>query len=356
MPTRSPVWRVAREKAVTPDLSTPAGWLPVVFMALMGVALLLYVILDGYDLGVGILMMRASPAERDVMVSSIGPFWDANETWLVLGIGLLLVAFPVAHGVILTALYLPVVLMLAGLILRGVAFDFRVKAHDRHKPWWNRAFWAGSLLAALAQGYMLGRYVTGFAPQASAQVFAWLAALCVPAAYASLGAGWLIMKTSGALQRRAVTWATRAWWGTAAGFAAVSLVSPLISQRIFDKWFSLPFVVLLAPLPLTALTLLLIGARSLRRLPVRLEQGNEYGAWVPFGCMVGVVLLGFYGLTYSLFPFLVMDRLTIWQAASAPESLQFILVGVALVLPAILGYTLYVYRVFAGKAEPLGYG
>jgi cytochrome d ubiquinol oxidase subunit II len=341
---------------MAPDLSAPAGWLPVVFMALMGVALLLYVVLDGYDLGVGILMMRANAAERDVMVSSIGPFWDANETWLVLGIGILLVAFPAAHSLILTALYLPVVLMLLGLILRGVAFDFRVKARDRHKPWWNRAFIAGSLLAALAQGFMLGRYVTAFAPQPAAQAFALLTALCVPAAYASLGAGWLIMKTTGALQRRAVAWARRAWWGTAAGFAAVSVASPLISQRIFDKWFTLPYVVLLAPVPLATLVLLLIAARALRRLPVRLEQGNEYGAWVPFGCMVGVVLLGFYGLAYSLFPFLVMDRLTIWQAASAPESLQFILVGVAVVLPAILGYTLYVYRVFAGKAEPLGYG
>jgi cytochrome d ubiquinol oxidase subunit II len=301
-------------------------------------------------------MIRASDSERDVMVSSIGPFWDANETWLVLGIGILLVAFPAAHGVILTALYLPVVLMLIGLILRGVAFDFRIKARDRHKPWWNRAFWAGSLLAALAQGYMLGRYITAFAPQPAAQAFAVLTALCVPAAYASLGAGWLIMKTSGALQRRCVGWAQRAWWGMAAGFAAVSVTSPLISERIFDKWFSLPFVVLLAPIPLATLVLLLIAARALQRLPVRLGQGNEYGAWVPFGCMVGVVLLGFYGLAYSLFPFLVMDRLTIWQAASAPESLQFILVGVAVVLPAILGYTLYVYRVFAGKAEPLGYG
>jgi cytochrome d ubiquinol oxidase subunit II len=290
------------------------------------------------------------------MVSSIGPFWDANETWLVLGIGILLVAFPVAHSTILTALYLPVVLMLLGLILRGVAFDFRVKARDRHKPWWNRAFWAGSLLAAVAQGYMLGRYVTAFTTGPAAQAFAALTAVCIPAAYASLGSGWLIMKTSGTLQRRAVAWGRRALWGTGAGFAAVSVASPLISQRIFDKWFSLPFMVLLAPIPLATLVLLLVAARALRRLPLRLEQGNEYGAWVPFACVVGVVLLGFYGLAYSLFPFLVMDRLTIWQAASAPESLQFILVGVAIVLPAILGYTLYVYRVFAGKAEPLGYG
>ncbi len=128
---------------MTPDLYTPAGWLPVAFMALMGLSMLAYVILDGYDLGVGILLRRASDADKNTMIASIGPFWDANETWLVLGVGILLVAFPLAHGVILTALYLPVTLMLFGLILRGVAFDFRVKARDHHKPWWNLAFYAG---------------------------------------------------------------------------------------------------------------------------------------------------------------------------------------------------------------------
>lgn len=339
-----------------PDLATPAGWLPVVFMGLMGVALLLYVVLDGYDLGVGVLLGGATEDEKDVMVGSIGPFWDANETWLVLGIGILLVAFPMAHGVILTALYLPVALMLAGLILRGVAFDFRVKARAAHKPWWNRAFSFGSVLAAVGQGFMLGRYITGFAPGIGAEAFAALTALCLPAAYAALGAGWLIIRTTGPLQQKAVRWAKQAWWGAALGFLAVSIASPLVSARIFDKWFSLPYIVLLAPLPLATLTLLFIGLRSLARLPVRLAQGNEYGAWVPFACMIGVVLLGFYGLAYSLFPYLVVDRITIWDAASAPESLQFILVGTLIVLPAILGYTVYVYRVFRGKAQALRYG
>jgi cytochrome d ubiquinol oxidase subunit II len=203
---------------------------------------------------------------------------------------------------------------------------------------------------------MLGRYITGFTSQPATLAFAALTALCVPAAYASLGASWLIMKTAGALQLRAVRWAKLAWWGTALGFLAVSVVSPLVSERIFDKWFSLPFVALLAPLPLVTATLLWLAFRALHRLPVRLGQGNEYGTWVPFGCMVGVVLLGFYGLAWSLFPYLVVDRISIWDAASAPESLQFILVGALVVLPAILGYTIYVYRVFGGKARPLGYG
>ncbi|HET9206718.1 MAG TPA: cytochrome d ubiquinol oxidase subunit II, partial [Burkholderiaceae bacterium] len=145
--------------------------LPVIFMALMGLSMLVYVVSDGYDLGVGMLMHRATPEEKDVMIASIGPFWDANETWLVLGIGILLVAFPKAHGVVLTELYLPVALMLIGLILRGVAFDFRVKARDVHKPLWNRAFLTGSALASVAQGYMLGRYITGFADGWTYDVF-----------------------------------------------------------------------------------------------------------------------------------------------------------------------------------------
>src|SRR5512135_1008580 len=186
-----------------PDLATPAGWLPVVFLLLMGIAMLAYVVLDGYDLGVGILLRRAEPAEKDVMVASIGPFWDANETWLVLGVGILLVAFPLAHGVILTSLYLPVAAMLLGLILRGVAFDFRAKARAHHKPLWDRAFWAGSLVASIAQGVMLGLTVVGFDYAPANLAFSLLIGLGLAAGYALLGACWLIMKTEGELQRKA---------------------------------------------------------------------------------------------------------------------------------------------------------
>ena len=144
-----------------PDLATPAGWLPVVFMALMGLAMLLYVVLDGYDLGVGVLLRFAKPDDRDLMIASIGPFWDANETWLVLGVGVLLIAFPAAHALVLTALYIPVTIMLFGLILRGVSFDFRVKAATSQKRMWNRAFAGGSAVASVAHGWMLGSYITG---------------------------------------------------------------------------------------------------------------------------------------------------------------------------------------------------
>jgi cytochrome d ubiquinol oxidase subunit II len=339
-----------------PDLTTQAGWLPLAFLAVMGLAILAYVILDGYDLGVGMLLPFAADDDKDVMVASIGPFWDANETWLVLGIGVLLVAFPIAHGVILTSLYLPVALMLVGLILRGVSFDFRVKARAAHKARWNRLFAAGSALAALSQGYMLGLYIVGFERSLAAFAFGLLIAACLAAGYVLLGATWLVVKTEGTLQRRAVAWAKRALGLTAAGIGAVSIVTPLVSQRIFDKWFALPEFVLLLPVPVATLTLLWVISRSLQRLPVRLAQGNEYGVRVPFGCAIGLYVLAFYGLAYSLFPYLVVDRLDIWQAASAPESLLIIFWGAVVVLPVIVLYSVFAYRIFGGKARALDYG
>ncbi len=344
------------ELATMPDLTTQAGWLPLAFLVVMGLSILAYVILDGYDLGVGLLLPFAGDDDKDVMVASIGPFWDANETWLVLGIGVLLVAFPVAHGVILTSLYLPVALMLVGLILRGVSFDFRVKARAAHKARWNRLFAAGSALAALSQGYMLGLYIVGFERSIAAFGFGVLIAACLAAGYVLLGATWLIVKTEGELQLRAVAWARRALWFTAAGIGAVSVVTPLVSQRIFDKWFALPEFVLLLPVPIATLTLLWVISRSLQRLPVRLAQGNEYGVRVPFGCAIGLYALAFYGLAYSLFPYLVVDRLDIWQAASAPESLLIIFWGAVVVLPVIVVYSVFAYRIFGGKARALDYG
>jgi cytochrome d ubiquinol oxidase subunit II len=336
-------------------LQAPGGWLPLAFLVIMGLAMLAYVILDGYDLGVGTLLGAASDCDKDTMVASIGPFWDANETWLVLGVGILLVAFPPAHGLILGALYLPVALMLVGLTLRGVAFDFRTKAGAGRKALWNRVFNAGSVLASLAQGYMLGRWVTGFRDDVWAALFSALIAVCLLGTYMLLGAGWLIMKTEGALQLAAVRWARASLSLTAAGVVAISAATPLVSPAIFERWFTLPYVVLLAPLPLATLLLFFIVERSLRRLPTRLAQGNAYGDWVPFAGAVGIVMLAFYGLAYSLFPWLVVDQLTIWQAASSTESLWIIFVGACVVLPVIAGYTVFSYLVFRGKATALQY-
>jgi cytochrome bd ubiquinol oxidase subunit II len=337
------------------DSFSNGGWLPVAFLALMGLAMLAYVVLDGYDLGVGILLRRADAAQKDQMISSIGPFWDANETWLVLGVGILLTAFPLAHGMILTALYLPVALMLLGLSLRGVAFEFRAKAPSARKVLWNRVFYAGSLLATFSQGLMLGLYVTGFSGGAAQWAFAVLTGACLCAGYALLGATWLIIKTEGALQLKAVAWARGSLLLTGAGIAAISVATPLLSAQIFNKWFAWPNLFLLMPIPLATLVLFLTIYRSLKRLPTRLADGNEYGAWVPFAASVGIFCLAFYGLAYSLFPWLVVDKITIWQAASAKESLMIIFVGAMVVLPAIIGYTAFAYGVFWGKARALSY-
>jgi cytochrome bd ubiquinol oxidase subunit II len=337
-------------------LLTFNDWLPVIFLVVMGLAMLAYVVLDGYDLGVGILLRRANAADKDMMVSSIGPFWDANETWLVLGVGILLTCFPAAHGIILGELYLPVAMMLVALILRGVAFEFRVKAQAAHRPWWDRAFYAGSLGAALSQGWMLGSYIIGFEPGWQATLFAALIAACLAAGYALLGATWLVFKTEGSLQLQAVKWARGALLLTALGVLAISVATPWVSERIFAKWFTLPYVVLLAPLPIMTALMFFIIHRSLTRLPTRLADGNSYGDWVPFAATVAIFVLAFYGLAYSLFPYLVIDRMTIWQAATSPESLKIILAGALVVLPMIVAYTVVVYRVFSGKTRVMSYG
>lgn len=337
-------------------LMSPAGWLPLVFALVMAISMLAYVILDGYDLGVGILLRNAADVEqKDMMVASIGPFWDANETWLVLGVGVLLVAFPAAHGVILGALYLPVALMLVALTLRGVAFDFRVKAKAHHRPLWDKAFYLGSLLASWSQGFMLGQLITGFKNDTLSYLFSALIGLCLISAYRLLGAGWLIMKTEGPLQLKAVQWAQSSLWISGVGVIAISIATPWVSPRIFDKWFSFPYVLMLFPIPAITAILFAVIARSLKRLPTRLADNNQYGAAIPFACTVGVFLLSFYGLAYSLFPWLVIDQLDIWSAASATEALIVIFYGVVIVFPMIIAYTAYAYRVFWGKSTALVY-
>jgi cytochrome d ubiquinol oxidase subunit II len=324
--------------------------LPLVFMALMGLSMLIYVVSDGYDLGVGMLMPRATAAEKELLIASIGPFWDANETWLVLGVGILLIAFPKAHGLVLGELYLPVALMLVGLTLRGVAFDFRVKAQDRHKATWDRLFFGGSTLAAVAQGWMLGRYISGFGSGWNYPVFAAAIAAALPMAYVLMGATWLVMKTEGELQAKAVGWAKIAWAPMVGGLVLISLATPWISATVRERWFTLPEVIALAAIPLTTAVALLAVWRLLY---TRLVLGAL--CWLPFVLLIAVFVLGFLGLAYSLYPYVVIDRLTVWQAASSPAALKVILFGVALSVPAIIGYTFFSYRVFRGKVGELRY-
>jgi cytochrome d ubiquinol oxidase subunit II len=324
--------------------------LPVVFMALMGVSMLIYVVSDGYDLGVGMLMHRASAAEKDVLIASIGPFWDANETWLVLGIGILLVAFPKAHGLVLGELYLPVALMLVGLTLRGVAFDFRVKAKDAHKQTWDRLFFAGSTLAAVAQGWMLGRYISGFGTGWNYPLFAAAIAIALPMAYVLVGAAWLIMKTEGELQGRAIAWAKTAWPPMVGGLILISMATPWISATVRERWFALPEIIALSAIPMMT-GVALLSVRAL--LNTRAVHGPL--SWLPFMLLILVFVLGFLGLAYSIYPYVVIDQLTIWQAASSPAALKVILIGVCISVPAIAGYTVFSYWVFRGKTSELRY-
>ncbi len=324
--------------------------LPVIFMALMGISMLVYVVSDGYDLGVGMLMHRATDAEKDVMVASIGPFWDANETWLVLGVGVLLIAFPRAHGVVLGELYLPVAFMLIGLMLRGVAFDFRVKAKDKHKQTWDRLFFAGSTLAAVSQGWMLGRYVSGFGTGWNYPLFAAAIAVALPMAYVMMGATWLIMKTEGELQERAIHWAKVAWLPMVGGMVLISMATPWVSEVVRERWFALPEIIALMAIPLMT-GVALLAVRGL--LNSHVVRGSV--CWLPFVLLIVVFVLGFLGLAYSIYPFVVIGQLTIWQAASSPAALKVILIGVCISVPAIAGYTVFSYRVFRGKTGELKY-
>ncbi|SHH54649.1 cytochrome d ubiquinol oxidase subunit II [Marivita hallyeonensis] len=329
----------------------PEVWLPLAFAALLGVSILIYVVLDGFDLGVGVLFPFAEAEEKDRMIASIGPFWDANETWLVLAIGILLVAFPSAHGTILTALYLPVAIMLIGLILRGVSFEFRVKAPAPYKKSWDNAFYIGSMMTSLSQGYMLGLYIMGLQITPFTLLFACVTAVFLTVAYSFIGATWLILKTDGELQKKAVAWSKGGIWGVVLGLGAVSLASPWVSPRIFEKWFSMPEFFLLLPLPLMSAALIALLWIALRRLPTQ----DDSFAWFPFAATIVLFVLGFFGMAYSFYPFIVPEQITIYEAASAPESLFIILIGTCFVLPMILGYTALAYTVFRGKATTLSY-
>jgi cytochrome d ubiquinol oxidase subunit II len=315
--------------------------LPLVFAGLMGIAILVYVLLDGYDLGVGMLMPAATREEQDLMVSSIGPFWDANETWLVLGIGLLLVAFPVAHGEVLSALYLPVAAMLVGLMLRGVAFELRIKAEGWHRELWNWLFWAGSTLAAFAQGLMLGRYVTGFESGPGYWLFALVVGASLCGGYVLLGATWLILRTEGEVHAKATGWARWGLLWVALGVGLVSIGTPLVSETVRDRWFDFPRTLALMALPLATLAAGLYVWVQVKR-----------SDWKPFAGAAAIFVLAFAGLAYSLFPYVVINRLTIWDAAAHDSALSFVGVGALVVLPFIFGYTIYSYRVFRGKVRP----
>lgn len=326
-------------------------WLPLFFAGAMGLALLVYVILDGYDLGIGLLLPFARDEEKDLMIASIGPFWDANETWIVLGIGILLIAFPQAHGEILTAMYIPVTVMLMGLILRGIAFDFRSKAVDHRKRMWNRIFAIGSLVTATSQGWMLGTYITGLEQSLVGVLFSVLIAITLPALYILLGSAWLLIKTEGELFDKALGWARKAILPMGFALLLVSIATPLVSASIAAKWFSFPEGLRLLPIPLLSTAVYV----SLLWLLVDQKMLRQRREWLLYAGLITLCVLATIGLAYSILPDIIIGRMTIWESAASTASLLFTFWGTAIVLPAIIIYTFFVYRIFRGKASSLTY-
>jgi len=338
--------------------------LPLIWAGVLAVAVLLYVVLDGFDLGIGILFPFAGDdRERDAMMASIAPVWDGNETWLVLGGGGLMIAFPTAYAILMPALYLPVTLMLMGLILRGVAFEFRLHGRGRGKRFWTIAFAGGSLAAALAQGFVLGGFIQGIKvaddrfigqPLDWATPYTLVVALGLVAGYVLLGAAWLLIKTDGPLHERARGWAQKAAVAVGAILAVVSVATLFIHPEIALRWGAGPQgleqkrLLPLLPIPLMGLVGLMMaffGARS-----------REAHAHAP---MVGAFLAflsGYVGLAVGFMPYVVPYAVTYEQAASSPQALTLMLVGVAILLPFILGYSAWVYWIFRGKvAADAGY-
>ena len=330
-----------------------SSWLdlPLIWGFLIATAVFLYALLDGFDLGCGILFLFApSDKCRDRIMNSIAPFWDGNETWLILGGGGMFAAFPVAYAILMPALYLPVIFMLLGLIFRGVAFEFRFKSSEEHRKIWDRAFHAGSLLAAFMQGVILGNFVQGIevngrsfagGPLDWANGFSIVTGLSLIFGYALLGATWLIMKTEDITQSWARGIASYVLVYVGLAMAIVSISMPFIDKRIIELWFSLPNFFYLLPIPLfTALGFVLLWKD--------LKSSNEVR---PFFLTIVLFFLSYLGIGISLYPWIVPFKFTIWEAAAVSTSQSLLLVGVIIFLPIILIYTAYSYYVFRGKTS-----
>lgn len=321
-------------------------WAVIIYFGVM-----MYVIMDGFDLGIGILFPFVPDRhDRDVMMNTVAPVWDGNETWLVLGGAGLLAAFPLAYAVVLSALYLPLTFMLLGLIFRGVAFEFRFKAHDHERHWWDKAFILGSVCATFFQGVALGAYIEGIPVVDKA--FAggpldWLAPFPLftgaglVAVYAVLGSTWLIMKTEGELQAAMVRIARPLVWGLIGFIVAVSIWTPLAHAGIARRWFSWPDMLWFAPVPALVALCTFALLRALKGEP---DSG-------PFIYVLGLIFLGYTGLAISIWPQIIPPDISIWQAAAPPQSQGFTLVGALLIIPFILMYSAWSYYIFRGKVR-----
>jgi cytochrome bd ubiquinol oxidase subunit II len=334
---------------------TPALDLIPIWTAILALGVFFYVALDGFDLGVGILYQFVPDREgRNLVMNSIAPIWDGNETWLVLGGMGLLAAFPLAFSIIIPAVYFPILFMLLGLIFRGVAFEFRYRDAE-HRGFWDHAFCYGSAVATFAQGLVLGTFIQGFRVEGrhfAGSSFDWVTPFCLVVGlalvcgYGLLGAGWLIIKTDGALQDWARRWGRRCLVGVVLGILIVSLWTPLIDARIASRWFSWPNIALLAPVPIITAALVGYEWKSL-------SDGSEHA---PFIVALALFAMAYLGIAISLWPMIVPGHFTLEQAASSQSTQAFLLIGTLFLLPVILMYTGWSYWVFRGKVRAdIGY-
>jgi cytochrome d ubiquinol oxidase subunit II len=331
---------------------SPSLDLPLIWGILIATAVFLYVLLDGFDLGIGILFPFApSDKCRDRMMNSIAPFWDGNETWLVLGGGGLFAAFPLAYSVLMPAFYIPIFAMLLGLILRGVAFEFRFKSEGKSRGLWDYAFHFGSLGASFSQGMILGAFVQGIevtgrnfsgGPFDWATGFSVMTGMAVVFGYALLGSTWLVMKTEDITREWARNVASYVLGFVGIFMALVSLAMPFMNEEIRIFWFSAPNFYFLLPIPLLTSSLFFMVWRDLHR------GKRDYR---PFFASVGIFLMGYLGLGLSIFPWIIPFQATLWDAAASGPGLSLLLVGVGPLLPLILGYTGYCYYIFRGKTS-----
>lgn len=322
-----------------------------IWAGLIAFAVITYVVLDGFDLGIGILFPFAkSDKDRDVMMNSVAPVWDGNETWLVLGGGGLFAVFPLAYAIVMPALYMPITIMLLALVFRGVSFEYRWRT-TRWRWVWDRAFFGGSLIAALCQGIALGALVQGIEVQDRAYAGGWfdwltpfsiLTGIAVVIGYALLGATWLVLKTQSNLREQMRQFAVPLGGAMLALIGLVSLLTPFQDPVYFDRWFSLPGSLWTMVVPAALLALTALFWRGLK-------GGNDL---TPFLAVLGVFVVSFVGIGISFFPMMVPPSLTIWQAAAPDSSLAFALVGALILVPIILIYTAYSYWVFRGKIDP----
>ncbi|WP_462401372.1 cytochrome d ubiquinol oxidase subunit II [Pseudomonas sp. Marseille-QA0332] len=323
--------------------------LPLIWAVIIIFGIMMYVVMDGFDLGIGMLFpFVKAERDRDVMMNTVAPVWDGNETWLVLGGAGLYGAFPLAYSVVLPALYLPLVLMLVGLIFRGVAFEFRFKATEEKRHLWDKAFIGGSLVATFFQGVALGAFIEGFKVVDRSYAggsldwitpFSLFCGLGLIVAYALLGCTWLIMKTEGPLQRQMHDMARPLALVLLAVMAVVSLWTPLACPQISERWFSMPNLLWFMPVPILVLLTLYGLIRAVAR--------NAH--YTPFLLTLVLIFLGYSGLGISLWPNIIPPSISIWEASAPPQSQGFMLVGTLLIIPLILGYTFWSYYVFRGK-------